>query len=319
MRRNHFFKPWTWNPSHPSYRGIKWVTKTHLESKNSVRLLAEGNYFENLWGGFGGYGGRPILMTPKSQQGHMPNASVTDITVRFNWATKTGGIGEILNGLAHCDIYHTGCKGNQCPFACPAHSGNHYSYHDMVFDDVNHTWCQGCARFWLEVTTGTNISSFSVHDINLDHITIVPADPDGFQGGFMCLGGHAPMRNINWTNSIIPTGRYPAWASENGCGDKANSPKEHFDQCFNPYKIDGNLIINSAITKPGVAWPDGNSFPADVAAVHYDPKTYELLHNSPYKGKGTDGRDPGADIPTLLAAVAGVREGKGTDVLELIV
>ena len=54
VRRNYFFKPWQWNPSHPDFAGIKWATKSHLECKNCVRLLAEANVFEQVWGGFGG-------------------------------------------------------------------------------------------------------------------------------------------------------------------------------------------------------------------------------------------------------------------------
>ena len=115
----------------------------------------------------------------------MPNATVSDLTIRFNWAKSVGGIGEILNGMSHCDINHTGCKGSDCPFACPAHAGGIYTYHDMVFEDVNNTYCQGCARYWLEISSSTNISSFRVHDINIDHITLVAADPDHFGGGFL--------------------------------------------------------------------------------------------------------------------------------------
>ena len=41
--------------------------------------------------------------------------------------------------------------------------------------------------------------------------------------------------------------------------------------------------------------------------------TYALADGSPFKGKAADGRDPGAVIPVLLAAVEGVRTGNSRD------
>ena len=249
-------------------------------------------------------------MTPKNQQGHMPNATINDITIRYNWMKSVGGFMEMINGNSACDIHHNGCKGDSCPYACPAKAGHSYSVHDCVLEDINYTSCQGCSRFWMEITSSTNTSSFRVHDISIDHITLVPAEPDTFGGGFLDLGG-APMSNINWTNSILPTGKYPAHASTTGCGQRAATPREHFADCFKPFQFDGNLLIaQQQHDKDPRRWPACNSFPQNVSAVMYDPQTYALNAASPYKGSGTDGRDPGADVPTLLAAIAGVRSGQ---------
>ena len=78
-------------------------------------------------------------------------------------------------------------------------------------------------------------------------------------------------------------------------------------------QFNGNLLIaQQRKDKDPRRWPACNLFPDNASAVMYDPQTYALDVASPYKGSGTDGRDPGADIPTLLAAIAGVREGKAT-------
>ena len=59
-------------------------------------------------------------------------------------------------------------------------------------------------------------------------------------------------------------------------------------------------------------WPADNLFPssaADVQFVNYNNGNggnYQLKSTSPYKNAGTDGKDLGADIIGLQAALAGV-------------
>ena len=60
------------------------------------------------------------------------------------------------------------------------------------------------------------------------------------------------------------------------------------------------------------SWPAGNFFPPNsdaVGFVHYQDGgggDYQLHANSPYANAGTDGRDLGADMVGLQAALAGV-------------
>ncbi|MGA3092600.1 MAG: putative Ig domain-containing protein, partial [Terriglobales bacterium] len=53
---NHFFKPWQWMPGNSPFQGgtsgKPFVVKNHMELKNAVRVLAEANLMENVWGGF---------------------------------------------------------------------------------------------------------------------------------------------------------------------------------------------------------------------------------------------------------------------------
>ena len=154
------------------------------------------------------------------------------------------------------------------------------------------------------------MSGFNVHDIHIDHITIVPSETSmTFTGGFFYFGGWA-MNNVNWTNSILPTGRYPAHASRNGCGDHARTPKEHFDACFPQHSFRNNLLLaQQPQDRIPSRWPACNAFPPNSSALMMDPTTYALSPESPYKGTATDGRDPGAGIAVLLAAISGVKEG----------
>ncbi len=60
-------------------------------------------------------------------------------------------------------------------------------------------------------------------------------------------------------------------------------------------------------------WPEGNSITDGLDSVkfvklnHGLDGDYHLATSSKFKGKATDGRDPGADVDLVLAAIRGVR------------
>src|SRR5579864_5097859 len=107
VRLNHFFTPLTWNRLDPSYNGglvvgahpaEPVIVKNHFETKNSNRVLVEGNYMQNLWSGFS-QPGPAILLTPKSGTpgSQCPLCLVTNTTVRFNWIQTALEFGEFAN------------------------------------------------------------------------------------------------------------------------------------------------------------------------------------------------------------------------------
>lgn len=73
IRRNHFRKPDTW-------RGAGWDIKNHLELKNAVRVLIEGNVFEGSWAG--AQEGVSVVFMSANQAGGCRWCRVTDITFR---------------------------------------------------------------------------------------------------------------------------------------------------------------------------------------------------------------------------------------------
>jgi hypothetical protein len=80
--------------------------------------------------------------------------------------------------------------------------------------------------------------------------------------------------------------------------------------CFTTYVFENNGVIASPL--PPTSWPKEELFapsPASVQFVNFNNGNggnYQLLPGSPYKTKGTDGKDLGADIVGLDAALAGV-------------
>jgi hypothetical protein len=83
-------------------------------------------------------------------------------------------------------------------------------------------------------------------------------------------------------------------------------------ECFTTFTFGNNALVATPTAFPPSTWPSGNFFPTttnDVGFVNYNNGNggnYELQANSPYKNKGTDGKDLGADIVGLNAALANV-------------
>jgi len=153
-----------------------------------------------------------------------------------------------------------------------------------------------------------------LHDLLIDHITMVPDQANTkWAGGFNTLGG-SPMQNMTWTNSIFDAGIYGPWSTGQGTNDCASaplatSPLGKFNSCYSPYSFAGNVIPRGDKIQQGQTWPANNAFPADVKSVGFVSlgTDYHLAPTSPYKGTGLDGKDPGADVDLLNAAIAGVQ------------
>jgi hypothetical protein len=298
VTRNHFFKPKTWNPSDPTFDGLMRTTKNHFELKNAQRVLFEGNVLENNWGGFS-QAGFAILLTPKNQvsgtTNQCPSCVVRDVTIRYSRVMNTGGLFQIANA--------TGSGG------LPATEGSHYSIHDVLAEDVPGANCYKCGNYPIQITSMLNAPNFILHDVAINHITLSTSNM-AWGGGMMTLGG-TPMPNISITNSIIDAGAYGPWDAglgTSGCAYGQASPKAKFDKCFIPYSFAGNVIARGMTIQQGKVWPSGNLFPTNISAVGFvSAIDFHLSSTSLYKGKATDGKDPGADVDAVMKAIAGVQ------------
>lgn len=303
IRRNHMFKPMTWLQGQSGYvggsNGNPFIVKNLLEIKNAQRVLVDSNIMEDTWGGFtqDGYG---IVITPRNQSngngGNLcPNCQVTDITVRYSTISHVGGGLEIANPV----------DGNGAALA-----GERYSIHDLIIDDINGTKYNGPSDL-AEISVGAGAPL--LQDATINHLTAFPSSMLFIVGDETGISGE--MQNIVFTNSIVNAGTYPVWST--GAGGSANcayhdSPLTTLNLCMNPYVFLSNAIIAPTSGFPPSSWPAGNSLPASVSAVQFvnynggNGGDYHLLPSSPYKGAGTDGKDLGADVDTVLQDIAGV-------------
>lgn len=303
---NHFWKPWQWMPGNPGFIGAAdgrpFIVKNHLELKNATRVLVDSNLMENNWGGFSqsGYG---ILLTPRNQPTEggkgpyvCPNCEVTDVTIRYVHISHAGGGIQ----MATVEDVPKGGRG------APALSGSRWSIHDVVLDDLNKKYVGGGTAFEM-------VNGWQKNPLNTVTINHVTAFPDT-SAHMMVLGnpkGNDPMYGLVFTNNLIVTAKYPVWDADGGSGDcaQADVPVTNISTCFTSYNFSNNGLIEPPPSYPPSKWPTNNLFPQSIDEVQFMTFTdgnYELQQNSPYKGKGSDGKDLGADIVGLNAALANV-------------
>jgi hypothetical protein len=303
---NHFWKPWQWMKGSQNFvggpNGNPFIVKNHMELKNAVRVLAENNLMDNVWGGFSqtGYG---ILLTPKNQhkedgQDVCPACQVTDVTIRYTQISHAGGGLQMATAIS-------GNGGN----GAPAKAGTRWSIHDLVLDDLNTKYLGPGTPFQI----GNEWPNNPLNTLTINHVTAL-SDPDSHM---MILGSTiktAPMYGFVFTNNIVITGRYPVWNSGGGhesCAFK-DVPITSIGNCFSSYTFDTNGLVASPTEFPPSSWPSKNMFQqtvTDVQFVNYNNGNggnYELQPASPYKNMGTDGKDLGADIAGVNAALANV-------------
>ena len=300
VSHNHMFKPLTWMKGEPGYvggtNGNPFVVKNLFELKNAQRVLLEGNIMEGSWGGFSqvGFG---IVITPKNQAGKngsnlCPICQVTDITIRYNAISHVGGGLAIANALS---------DNHGAPL-----DGQRYSIHDIIVDDIDGAKYRGPSEFAeILVSPGAPV----LQNVMINHVTAFPTSHLFIIGDMVATS--TPMKNFVFTNSIVNAGKYPVWSSGGGPANCAHLgiPLITFNTCFTRSSFTANAIIAAP---SGPSWPPQNFFPGSTAAVRFvnynagNGGDYHLQASSPYKGKGTDGKDLGADIDAIHSATAGV-------------
>jgi len=303
---NHFWKPWQWMPGNPQFvggaDGKPFIVKNHLEFKNAARVLVEANLMENVWGGFS-QDGFAIVVGPKNQHTQSganvcPICQVSDITIRYNQVSHAGGGVQMATVLS-------GNGGN----GAPALAGTRWSLHDLVFDDLSVKYVGGGSPFLIMNGWPKN----PLNTFTINHVTAF-TDPTSH---VMVTGNVAPnqsMYGFVFTNNLVTTGRYPVWNAGGGPQSCAyeDVPVTSITKCFTTVTFGNNGLIGTPTQFPPSVWPTGNMFPSSPEAVGFvnynngNGGNYELLPSSPYKNLGTDGKDLGADIVGLNAALANV-------------
>jgi hypothetical protein len=303
IRQNHFFKPLIWMKGQAGYvgatNGNPFIVKNLLELKNAQRVLVEGNIMDYSWGGFS-QSGFAILLTPKNQAsgngGNLcPVCQATDVTIRYNLVRHVGAGLQIANALSDNG-------GAQL-------DGQRYTIHDLLIDDMDGKKYNG-ANLFAQLSVGAGAPL--LQNLTIDHVTAFPSSTMLSIGKMVATNG--PMKNFVFTNNILSMGKYPVWSTGGGPKNCAffDKPLTTFDACFKPYTFAGNVLMGDTTAYPSSAWPPRNFFPStakDVRFVNYSGGNggdYHLQPSSPYKGKGTDGKDPGADIDAINSATAGV-------------
>lgn len=308
IRLNHLFKPRIWYKNDPNFIGVQFIVKNLFELKEGERVVFEGNLLDNVWGGYTQKGGG-ILVTPKNQSGAngsnlCPLCAVNDVTVRYD---------KVSHAAQGLQVAFDSSDNKGWPLA-----GSRFSFHDLLFDDMQYTNCNDCAGTTMLIASGyTPLAPppSVLSAISIDHITLVTSNPPSL--AFLNMDGPPKgnvtatpqMSGIKLTNSIFETGInavYPTGGGVDNCAVGAKTVADKILGCWLNSTFAGNVIVTKALTVKEV-WPAGNFIAADWNAVAFKNFNngiggdYHLT--TAFKNAGTDGKDPGADIDTIMSLV----------------
>jgi hypothetical protein len=121
----------------------------------------------------------------------------------------------------------------------------------------------------------------------------------GFGTYGIISAGSVPMAGFVMRNNIVARGAYGIK------GDIGGEGTGTLEALMPSYTFLRNVLIEA----PSSRYPENSFFPSSTSAVKfvdYSGGNYRLASTSPYKGKGTDGKDPGANIDAIVAATDGV-------------
>jgi hypothetical protein len=311
IRRNHFFMPFTWYSLSPQYtggiQGHPVQVKNLIEFKNANRVLIEGNVFQHIWGGFSQ--GAPI-----QDWNAGAHQTVTNITERYNFLSYMGQVWEMAH-VSHDPF----CPNGFCGFAVA--QGN-FSIHDNVFDHVEYSPCYGndCSAYVAEfLLDEQQLAPHQMHDIFLNHNTIVLDNQSGINTGFTAgpVAGPNEMYNFTWKNSIIPAGQYgmnEGGASSTDCAFNVQPSTQAFSACFTGSVIFGTNLIPWG-TNNGGSWASlggqaASTLLADQNGVQFTNLAggdYHLQASSPGHNAADDGKDVGANVDAVNTYTQGVQ------------
>jgi hypothetical protein len=267
IRRNHFYKPLSWQPTK------KWFVKNLLEFKNAQRVLIEGNIFENNWAD--AQNGFSLLITPRNQYGNTGWTRTRDITIRLNKFINLG------SGISISAIDDE---------AGPSQVTERILIQNNVFV-INGAFADGRAAQLLGNKSYTGYPT----DVVWDHNTII-AVKDSYH---LAYPFGTSMNNFEYKNNLVFKGSYGFYGQNKGDGLGT------LETFFPSYVFTKNAIIGGTSS----AYPATNYFPSsitNIGFIDYAGGNYRLAPYSPYKNAGTDGKDLGADIDAIEAAIADI-------------
>lgn len=274
IRRNWMTKDLAWKG--------RWVMKNSFETKNARRMLIEGNVFENS--PQDGQGGFAFVLWSADQDGAAPWSTTNNVTIRYNVIRNVGGG---FNLSAH---------GYKLTETEPMH-------HILIANNVL-IGIDGPASAGIGLSVAR---TFQIGDV-IPHLTI--EHNTGFSANATFIfGGAKPLPYLILRNNLLGGGQYqiinglqglPAWTDEAGVGSSFTGNVMALWGQFSGAQIAGSIYPNAIadlalIGGPSVAFSPTASLDA-----------FALTPGSWLSGKGADGKDPGADIAAVKAAIAGV-------------
>ncbi|MEO5816102.1 MAG: Ig-like domain-containing protein [Gemmatimonadaceae bacterium] len=254
-----------------SWKGGPWTVKNLFEIKNARRVLVDGNILENNWAA--AQGGSAINLKSVNQGGTCRWCIASDITFSRN-LIKNIGSGFNLTG------YDAAATGSPTPMTRVTITGN-------VITGINSGMFDGDGRAFL-------INNNPI-DLVISHNTA--PDPTNMAVTFGGPISELPTRLV-FRDNIVGGGQYAV----KGPG---LSPAATIAMFLSGGGWRGNVMLVAPADAGGFLI--GTSL-TTLSAVGFvsSPLDLHLSASSIFRLKATDGRDPGADVSAVNAAIAGV-------------
>ncbi len=253
-----------------SWKGV-WLVKNLVELKNAQRVLIEGNILENNWQD--GQGGSAVVLKTVNQSGSCTWCVTGDVTIRGNLIRNVGS-GFNIGGSpdnSYADIH-----------------ARRLTITDNIMLGINaSTTFNGDGR-------GVNFAGDPSY-VTFVHNTII--DPTSVAASYGPLG--SSMTGISIRDNMIGGGAYGVK------GDSRAGGTSTLDTYMPGGTFAGNVVSLTSAT----GYPAGNFYPTSSSAMGFTNLSggnVSLASTSPYKGKATDGRDPGADYNAVMSLTSGV-------------
>jgi Putative Ig domain len=288
IRHNHFFKPLAW-------KGTAIVTKNLFELKNAVRVLVDGNVFENTW--LSGQQYAEVFTLSPLDSGN--GALESNITFTHNITRHAP------NGMQIGNNGNGGGVANYGP--------DHMLFQNDIWLDLNDAstgsaWGDGTVGWWLE-------ASCCGAPIVFDHLTEFESAAGSSESAVIQWNSGTGGQVGPWqfTNSIVTHGALGFF------GDRGSEGTVTINAFTSPTTWGQNVLINgTALTSlypTGTLWATPNQAAVGFTNTNetcnsgtagWDIASCALSSTSPYHNAGTDGKDIGADIDSINSATAGV-------------
>jgi hypothetical protein len=256
-----------------AWRG-KWLEKELVESKNSSHVLFEANVLENTWPD--GQYGWILGLWSVNQNGTCTWCVTEHWTVRNNLARNVTS-GFSLSGKSET----------------PSPLAHHITITNNVAIGIDNPAIQGYGRVF---------QIFNVPNLRIEHNTAFTPNEPTFSYDAALMPNHIVRNNLTGGGMYQINSGYGqglvAWQGVAGAGSV----------------FEGNVVALFDRTPiPNNFYPatlDEIGLVGGATAAYSVSATLEqmaLAATSPFKGKATDGKDPGADIAAVAAAIAGVK------------
>jgi len=274
IRGNHIWKDPTWKG--------KWTVKNLFELKNARRVLIENNVFENNWAD-AQQGMAIVIKSSQDACGTCTWEGTTDVTFRYN---------IVRNSPRGFHVQAVDCTGQ----ACVDVHVQRVRAENNLFENIgtfNGTGTDGFLTLLFHDLT----------DVALLHNTFIGNLPTTGIATVMDLGAGAARRLQIDENIFAGHADYAVLYSGVQVGTASLQAMAGTSWSYQR-NVTGNVNPAYVSKFPVASW-----YPT-LAGIGFTSATdYRLSSSSPFKGRGTGGTDPGANIDELTRRTAGSKVG----------